>query len=92
MQSAAGSFLAISAVPDQCAQERLQAQEAASEVPIRLPPRVLQLLESFQFSTARVRGRQLFIWQALGVPKHINMRLKRTEHMEVPVVSETNPI
>jgi hypothetical protein len=91
VQSAAGSFLSISAVPDQCAQERLQAQEAASEVPVRLPPRVLQLLESFQFSTARVRGGQLFIWQALGMPKHINMRLKRTEHMEVPVGFRNQP-
>jgi predicted PurR-regulated permease PerM len=42
------------------------------------------LLESLQLSTARVRGRKLFGWQALGMPKHVNMTFKRTEHMEVP--------
>ena len=42
------------------------------------------MLESLQLSTARVRGRKLFGWQALGMPKHVNMTFKRTEHMEVP--------
>jgi hypothetical protein len=80
----ADSFVAPSVIFYECAQERLHAQEAASEVAIGLPPGVLQLLESLQLSTARVRGRKLFGGQALGMPKHVNMTCKRTEHMEVP--------
>jgi hypothetical protein len=91
VQLAADSFLALSVVPDECAQERLYAQEAASEVAIRLPPGVLQLLESLQLTTARVRGRKLFGWQALGMPKHVNMTFERTEHMEVPVGFRDQP-